>query len=162
MHQRPGRLMDIDNFETFDTKKTGVTRAGPISDDRFSQSMSGWLKTDRVLDAQAADVVKELRSHGVYIDPKLPPASCPKTTTVYHMEKLTPELAEALYQVGFLNIGACDHEGCLPLLAQINFETPEVFDMSRWLITKGVDLTETLNEENMITTLHDALDYRGL
>ncbi|TGO84294.1 hypothetical protein BPOR_0523g00030 [Botrytis porri] len=85
-------------------------------------SISGWLKTDSVLDAQAADVVKELKSHGVYIDPILLPTSHPKTTIVYHMRNLTPGLAEALYQAGFLDINARDHKGWLPILAQTNFK----------------------------------------
>ncbi|KAF7885201.1 hypothetical protein EAF00_011019 [Botryotinia globosa] len=124
-------------------------------------SMSGWLKTDRVLDARAADVVKELKRHRVNIDPKLLPAFHPKTTTVYHMKNLTPELAEALYQSGFLDIDSRDHEGRLPILAQTKFETDETFDLPRWLITKGVDLTGTLDEEKMITTLHDVCSSIG-
>ncbi|TGO46409.1 hypothetical protein BOTNAR_0589g00070 [Botryotinia narcissicola] len=107
--------------------------------------MSGWLKTDTVLDAQAADVIKELKRHRVYIDPVLLPAFHPKTTTVYHMKNRTPELAEALYQSGFLDIDSRDNEGHLPILAQTKFETYETFDLPRWLITKGVDLTGTLD-----------------
>ncbi|KAF7913439.1 hypothetical protein EAE99_010660 [Botrytis elliptica] len=45
-------------------------------------SISPWLKTDSVLDTQAADAVKELKSHRVYIDPILLPKFHPKTTTV--------------------------------------------------------------------------------
>ncbi|KAF7913440.1 hypothetical protein BELL_0064g00110 [Botrytis elliptica] len=71
------------------------------------------------------------------------------------MTNLTPELAEALYQFGFLDIDSRDHEGRLPILAQTKFETYEAFDLPRWLITEGVDLTGTLDKENMITTLHE-------
>ncbi|KAF7940543.1 uncharacterized protein EAE98_000670 [Botrytis deweyae] len=71
------------------------------------------------------------------------------------MTNLTPELAEALYQFGFLDIDSRDHEGRLPILAQTKFETYEAFDLPRWLITEGVDLIGTLDKENMITTLHE-------
>ncbi|KAF7880345.1 uncharacterized protein EAF02_007191 [Botrytis sinoallii] len=123
--------------------------------------MSGWPKTDRVLDAQAADVVEELKSHRVCIDTIPFPTFHPKTTTVYHMTNLTPELAEALYQFGFLDVDSRDHEVRSPILAQTNCETYEAFDLPCWLITNGVDLTGTLDKENMVTTLHQVCSSVG-
>ena len=100
------------------------------------------FQADRVLDeyAQYAECVEEDAMRGS--DHMLRHASSllPSRWTVYHVDFLTVEVAEKLWQNGFRDIDTPDRQGLTPLMSFHDYDLRNYLEVCYWLIQKGAKL----------------------
>jgi hypothetical protein len=103
-----------------------------------------WAQNDRVLDEHASCAEDALK----YYDIATSQASVrlPHLQTVYHVKKLTEEIAEELWQAGFHDINVSDEHCQTPLstrrypgLVSV-FDLVEEIELTDWLVEKGASL----------------------
>lgn len=118
------------------------------------------LKTDRVLDAQAAAVVSALLLQSIDIPPALVPSNSSAIRTVYHNPRLNIQVAECLFSMGFLDIDEFDDNGLTPIWIAVLWPGPWRLDYPQWLIHKGADV-HRVNPKYGVMALHALGAYIG-
>ncbi|KAL2062675.1 hypothetical protein VTL71DRAFT_5747 [Oculimacula yallundae] len=103
------------------------------------------LRSDRILDAQAASVFTELLEYRIEIASALAPSFRPFQTTVYHTPYMSLRIAKRLWEAGFRDVDAFDDNGITPFWAHILklLSDPsfyELLDILQWLKDRGVDV----------------------
>ena len=106
------------------------------------------FQEDRMLDeyAQYAECVEEDAIRANDHMPRHASSTLPGCRTVYHVENLTVEVAEKLWQNGFRDIDVADHWGLTPLMLRRDLDMIDVIELSSWLIQKGAKLHRLQHE----------------
>jgi hypothetical protein len=97
----------------------------------------GSLSDDSAFKAQNA-----LLRCGIEIPPSLMVCSNPRSETVYHIDYLSVQAAQQLYDLGFRDIDQPDINGCTPLMI-VSYCPFSSIELKSWFISTGADISYT-------------------